>query len=150
MNRLIDYMLVENLCTFTVGSVQNLKDILQMPRQRKTGLFLTNVSFTETDANILFSLDGNHIQKLVNAIIDGIIASMDMVPRILYLTSFKPLVLNSYNRSLLRYNREQQLMIQNEQSQQSLNTKNKNMPTLQKRISLINDPSMYLLKKSCV
>lgn len=159
--RLVDYMIISNLTLLAINSIYNLRDILKMPRQRKIGLFITHVSFNDENNDVNFSIDVEDINSMINSIVNNMVDAMDVIPRILYFTAFKPLVLCSYNRSLLRYEKEYVNIILS-QFKQNNNLNNSNikdkkdikflhsMPGMNirnKRISLINDPMTFLLNQ---
>ena len=90
--RLADYMLVEGLVGRTVNTAEQLLDVLEASRQKATdkvskGVFLTTISFT--DGGIDFSPDAPDVREVLSSnVIEGMIATVQAVPRLLYMRSF--------------------------------------------------------------
>ena len=89
--RLIDYMLVEGLVSRTIGTVEDLLNVLESPRNADTksthrGVFLTTVNFNEH--NILFTPTEDEISNVLDNMIEEIIGVVEAQPRLLLMRSF--------------------------------------------------------------
>lgn len=87
--RLIDYMAVENLVQLTLSTNSEFLEVLQAPR--KTGLFQTTVSYG-SDGALAFGLNDADVVSIVSKTIDGTISTVESVPRLLQMPTFKGMV----------------------------------------------------------
>jgi len=89
--RLADYMLVEAVVTRAVTSVADLLSLLQASHsgtdKSHKGVFLTTVSFAEEGTS--FSPTEGQVLDVINtSVMEGLMTTMNAVPRLLYMRSF--------------------------------------------------------------
>ena len=90
--RLVDYMLVEGLVGQAIHTAEHLLEVLENSRMKATekvtkGVFQTTISFTE-DA-IKFAPDAGEVREVLSSnAIEGMIATLQAVPRLLFMRSF--------------------------------------------------------------
>eukprot|EP00736_Rhodelphis_marinus_P004047 Rmarinus@m.11564 len=84
--RLADYMAVESLVTLTINTNKEFLEILQA--ERKNGLFFTTIGYIPS--GISFSPAQDAIISMVSSMSEGMINTVNVVPRLLYMRVFKP------------------------------------------------------------
>eukprot|EP00741_Cyanophora_paradoxa_P024436 tig00022075_g23593.t1 len=84
--RLADYMSVESLSLLTLTTMDKFLNILEVPR--KTGLFFTTVGYGTS--GMVFTPGHDDIAQLINNMEEGMINTVNLVPRLLYMRPFKP------------------------------------------------------------
>eukprot|EP00242_Pyramimonas_sp_CCMP2087_P005349 CAMPEP_0198205188 /NCGR_PEP_ID=MMETSP1445-20131203/8681_1 /TAXON_ID=36898 /ORGANISM="Pyramimonas sp., Strain CCMP2087" /LENGTH=1441 /DNA_ID=CAMNT_0043877371 /DNA_START=94 /DNA_END=4415 /DNA_ORIENTATION=+ len=90
--RLADYMLVEGVVAKGIGTVEELLDLVEAPRRLtdtklQKGVFLTTIAFN--DQNMTFAPNEGDVLNVLNSnVIEGMIATMQQVPRLLLMRSF--------------------------------------------------------------
>ena len=91
--RLADYLLVENLVLLAIDSADGFLSLLRNNKTQATqkAMFLTSIHFiSEPQEDIGFLPTRNQISKTLKDMQDGMINTINAVPRLLYNRGFKP------------------------------------------------------------
>ncbi|CAG9462898.1 unnamed protein product [Pedinophyceae sp. YPF-701] len=91
--RLVDYMLVEAVVDQSVSAVDDVRALLESPRQQAQdklprGVFLTVLDFGVDESSMEFFPPERAVSGVIDSVVEGIITLAQAAPRVLFMRSF--------------------------------------------------------------